>query len=166
VPDLLELAPFPKAIAPADANRLAIDQSELAWGAYNAAGRLLRWGPMSGGKAWCQDTGHSCRTRPGCFTLYQMQGANCVSKKFPIGRGGAKMPYCMFYSGGYAIHGSYSVPGRHASHGCVRIFVEDARWLYREFVTVGKTQVWIDQPLAGGGQPTDTPPAPDECGCE
>jgi hypothetical protein len=143
--DPLDLAPFAKTIAPPGLSRLVIDQSELAWAAYDPAGKLLRWGPMSGGKAYCRDLGRPCRTPPGRFTIYRMQGAGCVSKKFPLGKGGARMPYCMFYRGGYAIHGSYEVPGHHASHGCVRIFVEDAAWLYREFVTVGETQVWIDQ---------------------
>ena len=50
-------------------------------------------------------------------------------KGIVIGKGGAKMPYCMFYDGGYAIHGSYEVQGYHASHGCVRTYIEDARWL-------------------------------------
>lgn len=44
------------------------------------------------------------------------------------------MPYCMFYSDGYALHGSYNLPGYHASHGCVRILPEDAKWLRHEFI--------------------------------
>jgi hypothetical protein len=140
-----DLAPFPPDIGRLDTNRLVIEQSELAWAAYDRSGRLLKWGPLSGGKSYCRDLGRGCRTRPGRFTVYRAEGAGCVSRKFPLGRGGAKMPYCMFYHGGYAVHGSYEVPGHHASHGCVRVFVQDAEWLYRHFVRVGETQVWIDQ---------------------
>lgn len=48
--------------------------------------------------------------------------------------GGALMPYCMHFFRGYALHGSYDVPGFRASHGCVRMFIEDARWLNEEFI--------------------------------
>lgn len=45
------------------------------------------------------------------------------------------MPYCMFFNGGQAFHGS---PGGvikgNVSHGCVRMFVEDAEWLRYDFV--------------------------------
>jgi hypothetical protein len=44
----------------------------------------------------------------------------------------------------------------------VRVFVEDARRLYRQFVTA----VWIDQPLAGGAAPTNADPAPADGGCD
>ncbi len=43
------------------------------------------------------------------------------------------MPYSIFFSGGYAIHGTNYVKnlGRPASHGCVRLHPENARTLYR-----------------------------------
>ena len=43
------------------------------------------------------------------------------------------MPYSIFFRGGYAIHGTGEVNrlGRVASHGCVRLSVENARRLYR-----------------------------------
>ena len=44
------------------------------------------------------------------------------------------MPYCMFFHTGFALHGSYEVPGYNASHGCVRLYKEDAKWLNEEFV--------------------------------
>lgn len=145
----MELSPFPKKIAPSSANRIVVDQSELAWGGYDADGNLLKWGPISGGKAYCRDVKRECRTRPGYFVVYHKRGAGCKSKKFPIGKGGAKMPYCMFYDGGFAIHGSYNVPGYNDSHGCVRVFNDDARWLNSNFVTLGETWVIIDRPIPG-----------------
>jgi lipoprotein-anchoring transpeptidase ErfK/SrfK len=35
-----------------------------------------------------------------------------------------------YFHGGYAIHGSYSVPASPASHGCVRVAVSTMDWLY------------------------------------
>ncbi len=144
--DYLDLAPLPRSIVPPNQNRIVVNQDRLAWGAYDTMGTLLNWGPISGGKSYCRDVKRACRTWPGRFTIYRMEDARCKSKKFPIGKGGAKMPYCMFYRGGFAIHGSHKVPGYHASHGCVRVFVDDARWLYEKFAQVNQTQVWIDQP--------------------
>jgi hypothetical protein len=44
----------------------------------------------------------------------------------------APMPHAIFYSGGYAIHGTYSVGmlGRPASHGCVRLAPGNAAALF------------------------------------
>ncbi len=50
------------------------------------------------------------------------------------------MPYCMHFFMGYALHGSDQVPGYAASHGCVRMFIEDARWLNEEFIDVAGPQ--------------------------
>jgi peptidoglycan hydrolase-like protein with peptidoglycan-binding domain len=36
----------------------------------------------------------------------------------------------MYFKGGFAIHGSRSVPAFPASHGCVRVSYEDADWLF------------------------------------
>ena len=47
------------------------------------------------------------------------------------------MPYCMFFHGGYALHGSYEVPNYNASHGCLRVVPSAAAWLSRNFVKVG-----------------------------
>lgn len=44
----------------------------------------------------------------------------------------APMPYSIFFTGGYAIHGTPHVGqlGRPASHGCVRLHPENARTLF------------------------------------
>lgn len=36
----------------------------------------------------------------------------------------------MYFKGGYAVHGSRSVPAYPASHGCVRVSYEDEDWLF------------------------------------
>lgn len=57
------------------------------------------------------------------------------------------MPHSVFFSGGFAIHGSYAVRslGRPASHGCVRLAPGNASTLYsliREHGT-GSTRIVI-----------------------
>jgi len=140
-----DIAPFERSISAPGQKTIIVNQNELAWGAYDANGELVKWGPMSGGKSFCPDVGHSCRTVHGEFTVYTKKGGDCFSSLFPIGKGGAKMPYCMFFHGGYALHGSYEVPGYNASHGCVRIFVQDAQWLNQDFVEVGSTRVIVHE---------------------
>jgi L,D-transpeptidase ErfK/SrfK len=138
--DVLSLSPLPHQGEPSS---VMVDLSDLAWGAYGASGQLLNWGPISGGKGYCPDTGHGCGTIKGNFTFYRKQGPGCISSRFPVPRGGAPMPYCMHFHGGFAMHASATVPGYNASHGCVRMFYEDAKWLNQNFVDVGSTQVRI-----------------------
>lgn len=118
-----------------------VDLSNLTWTAFDANGEIIRSGRVSGGKDYCPDIRRNCETVTGTFTIYRMGGEDCKSTIFPVGRGGAPMPYCMFFHGGYAIHGSNSVPDYNASHGCVRMVPEDARWLNEEFVHEGITKV-------------------------
>lgn len=141
VPDpragLLDYAPFPDTIQPTGQRQIIVDPNQLAWAAYDEYGRLLRWGPASAGKNYCPDTDEYCKTPTGGFSIYQKGGGDCVSTIFPLDEGGAPMPWCMFFNGGYALHGSYEVPGFNASHGCVRIFPEDAFWLNIYFAHPG-----------------------------
>ena len=108
----------------------------MAFAAYSAGGRQERWGPVSGGKGWCTDIGKPCHTAIGRFKVERKQDTECISKTFPLPDGGAEMPYCMFFHRGFAMHAS-QLPGFHASHGCVRMLYNDAKWLNTEFVTVG-----------------------------
>lgn len=137
---LLDLSPLPHQGNPSS---VMVDLSDLAWGAYDDNGKLINWGPVSGGKNYCPDVGRGCKTLTGSYTFYRKQGPGCVSSKFPVPRGGAPMPYCMHFSGGYAMHASATVPGYNASHGCLRMFYEDAEWLNLNFVNVGRTHVRI-----------------------
>jgi hypothetical protein len=96
------------------------------------------------------------RLRPGMIiAIPKKQDIDCVSTAFPRradgNNGGAVMPYCMHFFKGYALHGSYDVPGYRASHGCVRMLIEDARWLNEEFVSTAQedgkgTLVILDAP--------------------
>lgn len=124
-------------------NMIKVDLGRQTWTAYDSGGNFVRSGHVSGGKNYCPDIRRRCRTVTGTFTIYSKRGASCKSTRFPVGRGGAPMPYCMFFHGGYALHGSYSVPNYNASHGCVRMFPEDARWLNQNFVVTGSTRVSV-----------------------
>lgn len=134
---LLDVAPFQKDIPASGEKVIQVDLSLLAWAAYDANGKLVRWGPASGGKGFCPDIQQKCTTVTGTFKIQRKGGAKCKSHTYPVDNPGAPMPYCMFFKGGYAMHGSPNVPGYHASHGCVRIWVDDAKWLNQEFVEIG-----------------------------
>src|SRR5690606_6690334 len=122
---------------------IIVKAKDLAWGAYDETGILQKWGPVSTGRGFCPDTQEKCTTPRGIFTVYRKAGDWCESSKYPIPTGGAPMPYCMFFNGGFALHGSDQLPGFNASHGCVRLLVVDAQWLNDEFVNVGTTKVII-----------------------
>lgn len=133
--DLLDFSPLPKTLSDIEEKTVVFDPTVYAWGAYDSDGTLVRWGPASGGSSWCRDIGRPCRTKSGTFRVYSLGSSNCVSSKFPVPNGGAPMPYCMFFNGGQALHGSPGeVMNGNVSHGCVRLFVQDAEWLRYEFV--------------------------------
>jgi lipoprotein-anchoring transpeptidase ErfK/SrfK len=109
----------------------------LRWKAINSNGKVIRTGRASGGRGYCPDVKRSCRTPTGSYRVIGKRGASCRSSRYPVGKGGAPMPYCMFFSKYYAIHGSSDVPNRNASHGCIRVLPSDARWLHQNFIDVG-----------------------------
>jgi lipoprotein-anchoring transpeptidase ErfK/SrfK len=67
------------------------------------------------------------RTPAGSYRVQRMERM-WYSRKYDW----SPMPYSLFFAGGYAIHGSYSIRqlGRPASHGCVRLHPANARTLY------------------------------------
>ena len=124
-------------------NSIRVNLGNLTWEAFDDRGELVNSGRVSGGKSYCPDIHRGCRTVTGTFTIHSKRGAGCKSTRFPVGKGGAPMPYCMFFHGGYALHGSYQVPNFNASHGCVRMPPDQARWLNQNFVVPGRTRVTI-----------------------
>ncbi len=133
--DIMDFSPFPRQIKPPKEKLLVVDPVVYAWGAYDAQGLLLGWGPVSAGRAFCRDVNEPCQTHPGSFRIFSLGSSDCISHKFPLPDGGAPMPYCMYFNNGQALHGEpHGVPGYHASHGCVRLYVSDAEWLRYDFV--------------------------------
>lgn len=133
--NILDFAPFPHQINSIDEKLVVFDPAQLAWGAYNDKGMLIKWGPASGGSDWCKDIEDECRTHNGDFRIFSFGSSDCISHKFPLPKGGAPMPYCMYFNNGQALHGEPNgLPGYNASHGCVRLYVNDAEWLRYDFV--------------------------------
>lgn len=109
----------------------------LIWYAYASDGTLVKTGYGSGGSNYCKDLHRRCHTPVGTFSVYGKGNASCKSSKFPIGHPGAPMPWCMYFHNGFAVHGSYEVRNYNASHGCIRIYPEDAYWLSHNLITIG-----------------------------
>lgn len=135
---IYDVSPFPRYIEGNAEKTIYISQEKLAWGAYDEEGELLWWGPISSGSPECTGVIGGCNTPTGDYRIVRKQDFDCISTAFPRradgDNGGAEMPYCMHFFRGYALHGSEELPGYRASHGCIRMFTEDARWLNEEFV--------------------------------
>lgn len=125
---------LPSQISPPGEKVVLVDPKIHRWGAYTPDGELIRSGLATAGGKWCRDIGRSCRTKVGSFRIYSLGSKGCKSSKYPRPRGGAPMPYCMFFNGGQGLHGSNNVVAGNVSHGCVRLHVEDAAWLRFDFV--------------------------------
>lgn len=122
-------------------NVFIFDPKQYAWAAYSPEGKLLKTGYAAGGASYCSDIKSPCRTPVGTFSVHREGGPNCKSSKFPIGKGGAPMPHCAFFKGGYAVHGSYDVPPANVSHGCIRVTPSAARWLDSNVLDPGSTVI-------------------------
>jgi hypothetical protein len=131
--NFLDFSPFDRHMDVKE-KTIVVDQDKLAWGAFDAKGNLINWGPIASGSNKCSDSNNRCLTMTGVFRVFSKENENCKSDIFPLNKGGAKMPYCMFFHKGFALHGSDDIPGYRASHGCVRMFVQDAKWLNEHFV--------------------------------
>jgi len=83
------------------------------------------------GKLWntwlVRGGGRGYETRTGRFAVYY-RDRDHVSSIY-----GSPMPYSQFFSGGQAFHGSRAMtdPFSGHSHGCINMYVEDARQLWR-----------------------------------
>jgi L,D-transpeptidase catalytic domain len=128
---------MPGYISPQGEKVIIIDPRIHAFGAYTASGELVRTGMVTAGNYYCRDIRRGCKTKAGTFRIYSLGGPGCRSSKYPLPRGGAPMPYCMFFNGAQGLHGSYEVVYGNVSHGCVRMHVPDARWLRYNFVNHG-----------------------------
>ncbi len=130
--DLMDFSPFPDRVKPFWEKVVIFDPRLYAFAAYDEQGRLVKWGPAVGGRPGLE-------TPAGEYRIVGKRGAGCRSRKYPAGctgSGCSPMPYCMYFGDGFAFHGG-PLPGRHASHGCVRLFKDDAMWLNLEFVEEG-----------------------------
>jgi hypothetical protein len=97
---------------------IIVDLPSQVFGAYKC-GTLVRWGPVSSGR-------RSRQTPPGMYHLNWRARVH-VSTEDPTWI----MHWYFNFSNvqGLALH-QYSMPGRPASHGCVRLLAVDAMWIY------------------------------------
>lgn len=128
---------MPATISPLGEKAIIVNPKKHTWGAYTANGKLIRSGTATSGAKRCPEDDSSCRTAVGRFRIFRMGDSDCYSKQYPIPNGGAPMPYCMFFNGGQAIHGSNAVYRQNASHGCVRVEPWEAEWIRYEFAQQG-----------------------------
>lgn len=108
-----------------------LEQSKQRWIEIKLSSqRLIAWEGKTPVYAILISTGKaSTPTQPGVFAIQtrdryaRMKGAD-----YDI----ADVPYTMYYSGSYAIHGAYWHRrfGTPVSHGCVNLAVDHARWLF------------------------------------
>ncbi|MFT4059885.1 MAG: L,D-transpeptidase [Legionella sp.] len=133
---------FPMKRAATGNKVIVFDPKATAWAAYDREGNRIKTGSASGGKDFCEDIGRGCRTVTGTYKIYSKKGEDCTSSLYPVEtHGGARMPYCMHFSGGYSIHAAYEVPNYNASHGCIRVLPSAAKWLNHDFADIGTTVV-------------------------
>ena len=118
--DELEYSPFAVTYSPGAhlPKLLVVDLFAQAFAGYER-GVLVRWGPVSSGRdrgatpnglfylTW-RSRGHRSTVNPEWFMEWYFNFDNIA---------------------GLSLH-EYELPGRPASHGCVRLLERDARWLY------------------------------------
>src|SRR3954447_26196729 len=105
------------AAVPASAAIVArIDNSSQRMRVYVDGGLAYVWPVSTARRGYRPPAGH--------YRVNRMERM-WYSRKYDM----SPMPYAMFFRGGYAIHGTYSVRqlGRPASHGCVRLAARNAR---------------------------------------
>ena len=128
---------LPQTINTGGVKTVLVDPNVHAWGAYDANGHLVKAGIAVAGANWCPDIGRACHTRAGTFRVQSLGAASCKSSIYPLPKGGAPMPYCMFFNGNQGLHGSTQLAEANLSHGCVRLRTSDAEWLRFNFVNIG-----------------------------
>jgi hypothetical protein len=132
--EIPEPFPYPKA--------LVVHQPVQIFGAYEK-GRLVRWGPVSSGRR------EHPTPRGGFHLNWKSRGRHST-----VNPSWYMEWYFNFHNRrGLALH-KYALPGRPASHACVRLLERDARWIFewgegweldesRQQVVQPGTPLWI-----------------------
>jgi lipoprotein-anchoring transpeptidase ErfK/SrfK len=119
--DWARLAPFPDTLPAGGVppRLLVVSARVQAFGAYEA-GRLVRWGPTSTGR-------QEKPTPPGLYhaNWRQRTRASTFNDEWIL-----HWYVNLSNFDGISLH-QYELPGRPASHSCVRLLEDDAAWLYR-----------------------------------
>lgn len=146
---------FPMEIKASGERVFVFDPKASAWAAYDEEGKRVMTGSGSAGVDVCEENpNQSCRTITGTFHVYNKHGVDCRSGEYPVTtKGGAKMPYCMYFYQGFTIHAAYEVPDHPSSHGCVRVLPSAAKWLNEEFMRIGTKVIILAYPDQDGVKP-------------
>lgn len=116
----LAYSPMPSSLPWLSANpkTLVIELGAQVFGGYEQ-GVLVRWGPVSSG----------ARSHPTPASLYHLTWRSRLRRSSEPEHW--LMPWYFNFDTirGRGLH-QYSLPGRPASHGCVRLLVTDAKWLF------------------------------------
>jgi hypothetical protein len=118
--DELLVSPLPRRFPEAAgiSKLILVDKEWQVFGAYES-GSLVRWGPISSGR-------RTMRTPQGVYHLnWRSKGRHSTVNA---------LWYMKWYFNfenrrGLSFH-QYALPGRPASHACIRLLERDARWLY------------------------------------
>ena len=118
--DVMSIAPFPAhlEIACKIPKLVLVSRRVQAFGAYES-GRLVRWGPTSTGK----------KSTPTPAGLYHANW-KAKTRRSSVNQSWI-LPWCFNLDdkAGISFH-QFDLPGYPASHGCVRLLEEDAKWVY------------------------------------
>ena len=118
--DLMDYSPFPKELGMVDTipKLVLISQRVQAFGLYEG-GKLIKWGPVSSGK----------RSTPTPNGLHY--GNYKAKRKVSSVNKDWILPYYFNFMNfeGVGTH-QYSLPGYPASHACVRLYMDDAHFIY------------------------------------
>jgi hypothetical protein len=153
--DELDYSPLPRewAWAAAAPKVAVVHQAAQVFGAYEA-GRLVRWGPVSSGR---QET----PTPTGVFNLtWKSRSRTSTDNDQWL----LKWYFNFSNARGVSFH-QFELPGRAASHACVRLLARDAEWFYFwgeqwRLSPDGRTVVTPGTPVVVLGEFNFTQPAP------
>ena len=106
-------APLPGTLNGYGEKVIVVNPDDHNWGAYSANGKLIRWGLQQLDLAIVKIQANLARPLRGQFRIHSLGNSNCYSHKY----NGAPMPYCMFFNGSQALHGSSDVQFENISHG-------------------------------------------------
>jgi hypothetical protein len=107
--------------APDLATKLVIDINSQSWHHFEH-GNLMKSGVVS--------TGSSGYSTPRGYFRAGLKQRYKRSSLYPKPRGGAPMNYAIQVRGDIFLHEGY-LPGYPASHGCIRVWTSDAKYLWR-----------------------------------
>lgn len=120
IPNVLKYSPFPEKLSHLDSipKSVLISQRVQAFGLYEN-GNLIKWGPVSSGK-------YSTPTPNGLH-----YGNYKAKRKISTVNSDWILPYYFNFMNfeGVGVH-QYLLPGFPASHACVRLDMEDAKFIY------------------------------------